>query len=1655
MYRVISAVDKWTTSCIIHVINVVHVNATSKNAADDKLKQSLRRFADTHQPPAVIVLISSDVNFSTDLSDLRHRKKYNIILIHSRSAHEALLHCADELCLYEDLVKDLPQRTPVKNSENVVDLTVTGFCPDNDLYKVKCRLKQLSTNCGGRVIDVNSSVAVIRFTNSDAAARARKRIEGEDVYGWQIHVGYANRKQKSSAQSKAQGKKLQEVRKTPVERSSSLDTEISKELRKRAMSEDRSKNYLHDRSFCMTKTTSLNQSFSVGDFGSSLYISKDNGRQNFNQNSILCKERRINKPMTSPPIRQLSSSPSQQGPLDALPAKDRRTQHNTAFAESTAFLRNTLSYNNYNGHKSYTNLYQQQLYRTSPYNFRTPPNSPVQKSFFSTSSYNTSSPPPNVNSNITINSSSEVVPQNNNVGSASLSNTYLRTNPPPPSTYTSGSSLPLGEYQGNSIFPSGYHSDISTANSFSRNAYSLSPTPLSGFHSSSPSPHTFLRDKSPLCQTSSMGQSEFKVPLLSQPNAFRPIRSFSPMSELSSTPTQESESGEEMEDGQGPVELVVSNLDYNISAKEWRKIIFTTFHPHVKVLNVHVKTQPDNTSLGMVKLPTIEEARFAISQFHRKKIGYKRIHVTLKNDDSLKAATSVRAEAVALLSEAKGNVLPLFKFIELFDKRYHRSISVSELYKMKDTIEIREQGGAGRMVFLVPGIHAPTPEDNIDVEVSAERESYMDIVFEILEQPACQIHCPEGSVTYAEAVNNNMLPNVQVHLKTFSPQVHSLLMSHDGHMPLMSFSACYAAEFLPLPTVNDAVPLEHIISCVPGIQIMVSKTGVKKVQWAENRPSSVPVDGIRTNSPLLTQQLNQISREIIDLLKHNPHCRMPFSKFIPAYHHHFGRQCRVADYGYTKLMELFEAIPHVLQVLGTGDRKVLTLSHKAQLRRFTADLLRVLKAQPCKQISLKLLPDAFSKLLNKPWDVSEYGLCYVDDLFSEIPSTTVIVTAEDSETIVAIPHRDQTTEEVERTKQFSLEVVDLLKHNPYCRMPFNKFIPAYHHHFGHQCRVSDYGFTKLMDLFEAIPHVIEIEEDGEERLIHLTEPELRKVIGEQISNLLKQQRFMRLSVEDLMSTFTRNYGFSIQLHEFSVGSIEELLGKLQHVIRVEEYNGRSYATLANRYRVPTLAHRVLQLLMDQCSGSLPLAELSSRYKTIHGSDCDIKAIKEELLDFVQVNGDDEDAVISLTALQRMARDIRILLQTNGKIPLLQVDKIYQEHFGVEIKPALYGFPHTVALLHAIPHVVAIKGKGQRRVVQLSGVMCDTPPGGELPPQLQHLYLPRPGSSSNDSGITDTQDNDVDTEEKQKLIHPLEAPVPSCIPSPELRPEFPRPGDLISFDHQDLLEKFCTLSEDERKGQKTPLCRTPTSELLQLAAQCLITQPPPNTSVGKNGELRVGPTNVNGITLTNSAIKTVHSTLIQVSGASRSPSPSSPEDLLKLLQGGWWKPSSSQIEQLGLQSTDSVEPSAHRKNLESCTLGQSTDGTAEKIVSKKGSSAIKGDKQNISIDDNLNSKKLKNCSQNSVANSEDDVVQFLVNAETKTSASNHDCSSESTSSESISFDCVFRHDHPIDTSSMRSESSSVSDVSQGSPRKSPKKSRIAAKFNIPIDTTSAL
>ncbi len=82
----------------------------------------------------------------------------------------------------------------------------------------------------------------------------------------------------------------------------------------------------------------------------------------------------------------------------------------------------------------------------------------------------------------------------------------------------------------------------------------------------------------------------------------------------------------------------------------------------------------------------------------------------------------------------------------------------------------------------------------------------------------------------------------------------------------------------------------------------------------------------------------------------------------------------MADYGYTKLKDLFEALPHVVQILGEGSRAVITLSHRAQLKRFNADLLKLLQVQPNKQICLAEFPPVYEKIFGRTFKISDYGV---------------------------------------------------------------------------------------------------------------------------------------------------------------------------------------------------------------------------------------------------------------------------------------------------------------------------------------------------------------------------------------------------------------------------------------------------------------------------------------------------------------------------------------------------------------------------------------------------------------------------------------------------------------------------------------------------------
>ena len=259
---------------------------------------------------------------------------------------------------------------------------------------------------------------------------------------------------------------------------------------------------------------------------------------------------------------------------------------------------------------------------------------------------------------------------------------------------------------------------------------------------------------------------------------------------------------------------------------------------------------------------------------------------------------------------------------------------------------------------------------------------------ELFDTPFCPKHAPENreSQGWAEKENGTLLPIVCIGMATLGANLKAIIKSHNGSVPLSTLVHCYEAECEPLPVdPEDGVPLEHLITCVKGVQIQPGLTGIKSVcmignddeVWRKTKskilvrvlilflfsslqtassthsgstpgslhsfsqnnshpqfalPSSTinpyhhhqqphggplggagigfgggpggiptlgggpgaggaPAFGSSTVSPL-AKQLAFFSRELVELLKSQPGCVMLFNKFIPSYHHHFGRQCR-------------------------------------------------------------------------------------------------------------------------------------------------------------------------------------------------------------------------------------------------------------------------------------------------------------------------------------------------------------------------------------------------------------------------------------------------------------------------------------------------------------------------------------------------------------------------------------------------------------------------------------------------------------------------------------------------------------------------------------------------------------------------------------------
>ncbi|XP_026898990.1 meiosis regulator and mRNA stability factor 1 isoform X8 [Acinonyx jubatus] len=1260
-------------------VTVAHINATAKNAADDKLRQSLRRFANTHTAPATVVLVSTDVNFALELSDLRHRHGFHIILVHKNQASEALLHHANELIRFEEFISDLPPRLPLKMPQCHTLLYVYNLPANKDGKSITNRLRRLSDNCGGKVLSITGCSAILRFINQDSAERAQKRMENEDVFGNRIIVSF-----------------------TPKNREL-CDTKSSNAIADKVKSPKKLKNP----KLCLIKDTSEQSSSAKATPGKGSQANSGSATKNTNVKSLqeLCR-------MESKTGAR--SSDSQQGHLRlvALP-------HRSLSAAAPA-------------------------------------------------------------------------PKNSGTAEPAYKTNPKKENPCPRSVTSS----PVENKE-------------------------KEETPFQVSYPSAFSKLITSRQVSPLLAAQSWSSRRSMSPNL--------LNRASPLAFNIANSSIGADSPDPFANG---ADIQISNIDYRLSRKELQQLMQEAFSRHGKVKSVELSPHTDYQLKAVVQMENLQEAISAVNSLHRYKIGSKKILVSLATGAANKSLSLLSAETMSILQDAPACCLPLFKFTDIYEKKFGHKLNVSDLYKLTDTVAIREQGN-GRLVCLLPSSQARQSPLGSSQSHDGSSTNCSPIIFEELEyhEPVCRQHCPDKDFSEHEFDPDcYKIPFVILSLKTFAPQVHSLLQTHEGTVPLLSFPDCYAAEFGELEIVQEnqgGVPLEHLITCVPGVNIATAQNGVKVVKWIHNKPPPPNTDPwlLRSKSPVGNPQLIQFSREVIDLLKSQPSCVIPISNFIPSYHHHFAKQCRVSDYGYSKLIELLEAVPHVLQILGMGSKRLLTLTHRAQVKRFTQDLLKLLKSQASKQVIVREFSQAYHWCFSKDWDVTEYGVCELIDIVSEIPDTTICLSQQDSEMVICIPKRERTQDEIERTKQFSKDVVDLLRHQPHFRMPFNKFIPSYHHHFGRQCKLAYYGFTKLLELFEAIPDILQVLECGEEKILTLTEVERFKALAAQFVKLLRSQKDNCLMMTDLLTEYAKTFGYTFRLQDYDVSSVSALTQKLCHVVKVADMASGKQIQLINRKSLRALTAQLLVLLMSwEGATHLSVDELKRRYETTHSAPlnpCEygfmtLTELLKSLPYLVEVfTNDQTEECVKLTSLYLFAKNVRSLLHTYHyqQLFLHEFSMAYTKYVGETLQPKTYGYSSVEELLGAIPQVVWIKGHGHKRIVVLKNDMKsrvsslglspvspeDQPSATEhLPAVPESCTAPEPKLGAGSDGPHQTE-QELLRLTNDSPVDLLCAPVPSCLPSPQLRPDpvILQSADLIQFEeHPQAPSEIMILNQEE-------------------------------------------------------------------------------------------------------------------------------------------------------------------------------------------------------------------------------------------------------------------
>lgn len=1321
-------------------VTVAHINATAKNAADDKLRQSLRRFADTHSSPATVVLISGDINFAQDLSDLRHRNGLNVILVHGQFATEALITCANKAVRYDELLADLPFRSPAKNVTESSELVVHNLPTWKDSSIIRTRLKLISDNCGGKVGNIVNNTAFIKFPSHEIATRAKKRLDGESVYGNRITTSFSRVPRYGSPRY---------ARFNHVRRDSDSFHDYSIRDRQEEVSS-------HDSS--SSQGTSENQK---------------------------------GEPNLPPSVKTYPTPPAPLGPPPKpipIPVSEQHTRESSASplgGQTNMAVSSGLA-------AAFRPIQPSSSHSRTP----TPPPPPP--------SHQASSRPPSSCEGINLVMDGAALrqypPATSSVGRHQSSDSHsskarsewrpLIPTPPPhmeaTTSYGGDTFRPIPTVQRMPLGAQGPHlhlrKDGTPGNPYLKGSY---------------------RAPSPLMVTSKLKPSwqQQQLPLQpsSAPSGAPGIKPWTPMP---------------------GIDLLVTNLDSQISRKELKRHLVASISEHCRVLHVFLAAPSQGYFQAVVRVPSMGDAIGVLANVNRRQIGSRLIHITIMAPGDSNA-DRLRMMIIQMLQEIPGMTMPLFKLKQAFESKYQQQLFVSDLYQIPDTVTMQD-GPVGKLVCLTALSSSSSPVPGSYGSPLGWQSTAMPFVppREPSPEPSerfCSQHDPDGQSQY-RLLDTDLC--VLVSYQTFTAQVTTLLNMHCGSISLLSFPLCYKTEFSDLDeNFERGIPLEHLLNSVPGVRVAFCHEGFKVICWSQKKEEIITDDGqqicpplLGRITPLLPPPLFQFSKEVVELLKHSTKCRLPFTRFVPAYHHHFGRQVRVADYGYLKLIELFEAISHVLEILGATENKTLTLTHRSQVKRFGQDLLKVLKSQASKKVTIKDFAPAFQRCLGRMWDTADYGVCDIQDLLFDLPENWVTIEWDGDDTGISIPKREQTEEEGIRTKKFTREIVDLLSRQHRCRITFSKFIPAYHHHFGRQCRVGEYGFNKLAELLGALPEVVQIEEYGDERCVQLTKNERLAVMARRISQLVPRNHQHSLALTALLPAYCKVFGHPVCLDDYGVRDLESLVLKFCHVVEIITEDDDKRLHSVERQHLSDLTKRILVVLLEEPDGRAAVEQLCRIYARLWGQELEateygyssVTLLLKAVYHVVMVKDEwSDNPIAELTPTYQFSRSARkvLLLAPNQTLTLQSFMTRYHTVHGCELQPHDFGQTTVSSLISSVPRVLTLVGKGAQRALTLNP-SCIAANGQIYPDQStssekmspSDCTAPSTSTSEKESGKTSssnsTSESDVKgstppldsnpcdlltdgadpSSDQAPYMEPMQAAAPPPIP----------PKDLISF-----------------------------------------------------------------------------------------------------------------------------------------------------------------------------------------------------------------------------------------------------------------------------------